>query len=347
MSRLPWDRSARLQALTCRSLRKRHLTLLLLHPGAKESKDVETALWMQTSYAFISAYKQRITAIDRAIQANVVPRQSDGSKQQNQKHHSHGPVEYRKLLQRFRQFLAEEEKFWIQLVLRMHRAFGLTEADEALTALGLLSDTTTADGNALFPQGQASTSLGEKGSQLSTMSKALICLGDIARYRELYNESGGRPKAGQEAGAPARRGKIRRKGAPGIEAAPMARNYDRAQLRYEQARLLVPSEGNASHQLAIVATYLPDALVALMHYYRSLCVKQPYEPAADNMVTHITKTLQQWNRSRQERERILASPPVSIQNQVDILKNRLVILHACWQKNMERSVDDSFEAVHD
>jgi hypothetical protein len=33
---------------------------------------------------------------------------------------NHGPVEYRKLMQRFCQFLAEEEKFWSQLSQREH-----------------------------------------------------------------------------------------------------------------------------------------------------------------------------------------------------------------------------------
>jgi hypothetical protein len=304
---------------------------------------------MQTSYAFISSYKHRISIIDRAIQANArqSAEQQQGKQQQNQKQNAHGPVEYRKLLQRFRQFLAEEEKFWIQLVLRMYRSFDLKEAEPALTSLGLITDTNGAANGAeatgshnIFPQEPSSaltpSTEAQKESRLSVMNKALICLGDIARYRELYNESGGRPRAGHEAGAPARRGKIRRKGNSGIETVAMARNYDRAQQRYEQARLLLPNDGNASHQLAIVASYIPDKLGSLTHYYRALCVKHPFEPAAENMATHMTKTLQIWNRSRQERERMMASTPVSIVNQVDIFKNRVVVLHALWRNPIDK-----------
>lgn len=349
----PFDKEVEFQRKT---LRKRYLTLLLLHPYAKESKDVETHLWMQTSYAFISSYKHRITLIDRAIQANA--RQSEHSKQQAPKQNTHGPVEYRKLLQRFRQFLAEEEKFWIQLVLRMHRSFEVKDADYALAALGLTTEAnsipageTNTVPHTVFPQQPPGTfapsTQAEKDSRLTIMSKALICLGDIARYRELYNESGGRPRAGHEAGTPARRGKVRKRGPAGIEAAPMLRNYDRAQHRYEQAQLLVPYEGNASHQLAIVASYLPDALVSLAHYYRSLCVKHPYEPAAENMAIHMTKTFQSWNRTKQERERILSSPPVSIQNQVDIFKNRVVVLHALWRKNADRDIREQERRVYE
>lgn len=352
-SRDPYDREV--EGLR-KTLRKHYLALLLLHPNAKESKDVEIHIWMQTSYAFISSYKQRITSIDRAIQGNARqtenPKQGQHPKQQN----NHGPVEHRKLLMRFRQFLAEEEKFWIQLLLRMRRSFDLHEADYALATLGFMSDATTApDGqpipNSVFPDELLSSSgpthEEERRYYLSLMSKALICLGDLARYRELYNESGGRPRAGHEAGTPARRGKVRKRGAPGLEAASMARNYDKAQQRYEQARLLLPDEGNASHQLAIVASYVPDALVALTHYYRALCVKQPFEPASENMAIHLTKTLQLWHRNKHERERISGSPPIPIPKQVDIFKNRTVILHALWRKGSERDVKEQGVKVYE
>ena len=82
---------------------------------------------MQTSYAIISIYKQRIATLDRAI--HNPPRQGG----QHQNSHSSKTVEYRKLLQRFRQFLAEEEKFWMQLVLRLRRYFMLDASHSFLT----------------------------------------------------------------------------------------------------------------------------------------------------------------------------------------------------------------------
>lgn len=85
-----------------KNLRRQYLRLLFLHPYARESKDAETHLWMQTSYAIISIYKQRIANLDRAIHN---PQRQGG---QHQNGHSSRTVEYRKLLQRFRQFLAEE-----------------------------------------------------------------------------------------------------------------------------------------------------------------------------------------------------------------------------------------------
>ncbi|TFY77492.1 hypothetical protein EWM64_g6521 [Hericium alpestre] len=125
-SRDPWDKEVEFQR---KNLQKQYLLLLLAHPYAKESKDAETHLWMQTSYALISVYKQRIATVERAL------RESGAQKQQG-RGPRHGPVEQRKLLQRFKQFLANEEKFWTQLIVRYQRQFALTEARPALLALG-------------------------------------------------------------------------------------------------------------------------------------------------------------------------------------------------------------------
>ncbi|KAJ7466863.1 hypothetical protein FB451DRAFT_1560841 [Mycena latifolia] len=66
-----------------------YLHLLLLYPTAREAHDAGMYLLMQTSYAFGGPG---------------------------------GAVEARKLLQRFRQFLAEQERFWRALVKRVQRA---------------------------------------------------------------------------------------------------------------------------------------------------------------------------------------------------------------------------------
>jgi protein SMG7 len=133
-----------------------------------------------------------------------------------------------------------------------------------------------------------------------------VCLGDIARYRELYNESGGRLRAGCEEKLYAGRKNARNKRANplALPAIPRARNYDMAQQCYEQARLLVPYEGNSSHQLAILASYQKDTFGSLYHYYRALCVRQPYDTASENLGTVLSKALEQWKaRTRREREK--------------------------------------------
>ena len=333
------------------SLRRRYLNLLLVHPAAKESKDVENHLWMQTSYAFIASYKQRIALLDPAKQNHQRNQQQQGPPK---------AVEHRKLVQRFRQFLADEEKFWTQVLLRLLRLFDLHEAKPALIALGLLNEVdevvpvpdSGTDGvvhgvngrnHFQFPPEDTSISFApttseEREARLATLSKALICLGDIARYRELYNESNGRPRAGHEDAGPARRGRNRRGGAP--EAAPRPRNYDKAQQCYEQARLLVPDDGNASHQLAILSSYQKDSFASLFHYYRALCVRQPYDTAAENLGTVLTKALDSWRqRMRREKDKIEVSDGLSPRARIDLLKEKVVILHALWRVGMEKGVD--------
>ena len=329
------------------SLRRQQLRLLLVHPHARESKDVENLLWMQTSYAFISSYKQRIASLDRIVQSSPRNQPRQGG---------HGPVEYRKLMQRFRQFLAEEERFWSKLIERLQRAFGLNEAHAAIVLLGIAANdipvatnedhspqrTTSGRNHWQFPLEEPSPaqSAAERAGRMAILSKALVCLGDIARYRELYNESNGRPKAGHDEPPPPppkRGGRNRNFGAGTIR----ARNYDKAQQCYEQARLLVPYEGNPSHQLAILASYQKDLFGSLVHYYRALCVLQPYDTASDNLGVVLNKALDQWkNRIKRlkdkaadrERESGVVAPHL----RVEIFKERVVVLHALWRLGVDR-----------
>ncbi|KAG6889930.1 hypothetical protein C0995_013454 [Termitomyces sp. Mi166 len=342
----PFDKEVDFQR---KNLRRRYLNLLLVHPYAKESKDVENHLWMQTSYAFIASYKQRILNLDRVIQSKM--RQTP-----NQRPPNAPVVEHRKLVQRFRQFLADEEKFWSQLVIRLRRSFALDAATPALLNLGIISEADNLStcisavpesgappngrNHFQFPPEDASTTFTAstpevKASWLAILSKSLVCLGDIARYRELYNESGGRPRAGQEEGGLGRNRRNRRSGQP-EEPIPRPRNYEKAQKCYEEARLLVPDDGNPSHQLAIIATYRKDSFVSLTHYYRALCVRAPYDTASENLGSVLGKSLEAWKtRSRRERDRQEALPP---RVQVEAFRENIVVLHALWKVGMEKGV---------
>lgn len=329
---------------------------------------------MQTSYQFISIYKQNIATLDRTLQQQQPhSRQNQQNPQQNQnqqsnkrQHTGHGPVEYRKLMQRFRQFLAEEEKFWIHFVARYHRSFSLHEAYPALVALSIVppQDSLTIPGladagagheesngnddnansrlvrdhhglppeDAIIPPLPLGLDAAEQHSMsLAILAKALVCLGDIARYRELYNESGGRPKAGHEDGVgvpPARRGRHRRGGVNGgLDMVARARNYERAISYYEHARTLVPQEGNAAHQLAILAFYQGDVANALYWYYRALCVKAPYEAALGNLRKVLGKVVDGREKKAGEAGDEGAEG-LPTKHKVERMKENIVLLHA-------------------
>ena len=284
---------------------------------------------MHTSYAFINGYKQRITNISAP---QPPPR---GARQAAQREAPNAPVERRKLLSRFRQFLSEEEKFWISLVTWFQRTFDLHEAQSILVSLEMIS-TNPEDNPDPAPEGRTRGYLlphhsdtviqctsEQRQSKLSSVSKALIFLGDIARYKEQYNESGGRPKAGVETGPPARTSSKNKK-AP----IPRARDYEKARQRYEQARTLVPHEGNPSNQLAILSSYQMDTFNAIVHYYRAICVQQPYDGAAENMGKSLKRSLDFWNTKGKAKQQEVTAPRLKI----EALKEQIIALHAYWEQ---------------
>lgn len=321
---------------------------------------------MQTSYAIIANYKQRLTNLDRAIYGPPLRHTHPQPHPHNQNAQPPPVVEHKRLLQRFRQFLAEEEKFWTQLVLRLRRNFAVEDAQPALVALGLSQDgdpqqqqdhspnnnnnnrrnpfqfppDSDTPNDSLLP-----SSVAQRESRLAIVCKAIVCLGDIARYKELYNESGGRPRAGHEDGqsailsVKASRGKRASAHANHTQTS-RSRDYSKAQKCYEEARLLIPSDGNPSHQLAIISSYQKDIFNSLFHYYRALCVKQPYDTASENLGSILRKQLSVWRsvgvkkeRERDEKERMGLleedrRPPIF---RVDEFKDKLAVVHAQWR----------------
>jgi tetratricopeptide (TPR) repeat protein len=180
------------------------------------------------------------------------------------------------------------------------------------------------------------TSAAEREANLAILSKAIVCLGDMARYRELYNEGGGRPRAGHEDGAASARrgGRNRRAGAPGFDSIPRARNYEKAVQCYKEARLLVPTEGNPSHQLAILAFYQGDMFKSLLHYYRALCVRQPYDTASENVKKILNKALDQ--QAKRTREGQAAENDLPPRLRVESFKEKVVLLHALWRLGSDK-----------
>ncbi|KAF8585618.1 hypothetical protein K439DRAFT_1027992 [Ramaria rubella] len=338
----PWDREIEFQRA---NLRRQYLQLIFVHPYAKESKDADHSLWMTTSYYIIAAYKQRIAAADAVAHQSGSETHAHGRGHNQQGNHHGKPsgvVEHRKLVHRFRQFLAEEEKFWTNLIVRIVRVFDLEEAKPALSVLGILvSDPPSLEGSPsrsdrrnVFPSEDATEPPSEiqKELKLIMLSKAIVCLGDIARYREHYNEGGGRPRAGKDFhddSKSAHRGRGGRRGV--VEQPPRPRNYTKAQECYERARLLVPDVGNACHQLAILANYQQDPFVSVLQYYRAMCIKQPYETAAANLDNTLSRHLEGYKVALAKLDSGLSELSQSPKIRVERFKKSLVALHGLWK----------------
>ncbi|XP_047329139.1 nonsense-mediated mRNA decay factor SMG7-like [Impatiens glandulifera] len=97
--------------------------------------------------------------------------------------------------------------------------------------------------------------------------RCLIYLGDLARYKGLYGESDCK-----------------------------ARDYAAASSYYLQALSILPSSGNPHHQLAILATYSGDELLAVYRYFRSLTVDFPFTTARENLIVAFEKNRQNYSQ---------------------------------------------------
>ncbi|KAL7613015.1 hypothetical protein Lser_V15G05796 [Lactuca serriola] len=102
---------------------------------------------------------------------------------------------------------------------------------------------------------------------LISCHRCLIYLGDLARYKGLYGE--GESKS---------------------------RDYAAASSYYLQAASLWPSSGNPHHQLAILATYSGDELMAVYRYFRSLAAENPFSTARDNLIVAFEKNRQSYSQ---------------------------------------------------
>lgn len=96
----------------------------------------------------------------------------------------------------------------------------------------------------------------------SSAHKCLIFLGDIARYAKVHSSDGASSTTCHE-----------------------AESY------YKRALQLVPEEGNAHNQLAVLATYRNADLVAAYHYVRAIYCERPFETARANLRTMFLNIL--------------------------------------------------------
>lgn len=232
--------------------------------------------------------------------------------------------EYSRLAEAFRAFLAKEEAFWKALAKRLATVFQLVETQVALDKAGITgsgpripvgprastasssSDETQPVGLARLPSSQAEldqTVLDaiaqprHRDRLLEIVFKILVFSGDLARYREIYKDSSS-SSHGAARTTPAKNSRQSSPATPNQRrsATSAARDFSNAIMCYEAARLLLPSEGNPSNQLAVIATYQNDIFGATYHNYRALCVKRPFETSKINLGTGLSKAVDAWEK---------------------------------------------------
>nr|CAB3456638.1 unnamed protein product [Digitaria exilis] len=143
-----------------------------------------------------------------------------------------------------------------------------------------------------FPEGfeNASNSVRDekKTAQLKkgliSCHRCLIYLGDLARYKSLHGD-------GDSA----------------------SREYAAASSYYQEAASIYPSSGNPHHQLAILASYSGNEVVAVYRYFRSLAADNPFTTARDNLIILFEKNRQSYGQLPDNNKVLIAKtlPPRS------------------------------------
>ena len=189
-------------------------------------------LWIQTTHNIIALHRAKITELSGPPIANssatgkptrppthVVP--PSGRQHLNARAR---PVELRKQLTKFRAFLSAEIAFYSALAARFVRSLGVEEARPFLAALGIVVaeglEGKTIEGAAGAGDGSL---LGKKA-----VTKVLVCLGDLERYKEMYSERERERKGRLENGKPV---------------VPQDKRFERAKEVYSRARELMPENG--------------------------------------------------------------------------------------------------------
>lgn len=119
--------------------------------------------------------------------------------------------------------------------------------------------------NKIMSSKDGSNSADMKNCRISC-HQCLIYLGDLARYKSLYGEGDSK-----------------------------ALDFSAASSYYMQASSLWPASGSPHHQLAILANYCGDELVATYRYFRSLSAEIPVlNTARDNLIIAFERNRQKY-----------------------------------------------------
>lgn len=203
-----------------RKVRSSYEKMILSDYEQLELQDVEFSLW-KLHYKHIDEFRKIIKKIST----------SESTKS--------GELHDTKHVEGFKLFLSEATEFYRNLIVKIKRCYGLPE-ESSFDRKG----------------GNTSSYEPKKIKKCQFLChRFLVCLGDLARYREQYQKSD-----------------------------MQNHNWSMAAIHYMEATVIWPDSGNPQNQLAVLAIYVGDEFLALYHCIRSLAVKEPFPDAWDNLV---------------------------------------------------------------
>uniref|UniRef100_A0A6M2EYF9 DNA/RNA-binding domain-containing protein n=1 Tax=Populus davidiana TaxID=266767 RepID=A0A6M2EYF9_9ROSI len=203
--------------------------LILSDHRLEELQDTEYSLW-KLHYRHIDEFRKRIKKFSANGETiTFVTPQSKLAAQRSSDNHVDG----------FKSFLSEATEFYQNLIFKIKRYYGLPE-DFSFHRSG---------GNSASPEPS-------KMQKLQFLChRFLVCLGDLARYREQCEKSD-----------------------------TQNHKWSVAVAHYLEATIIWPDSGNPQNQLAVLAIYVGDEFLALYHCIRSLAVKDPFPDAWNNLI---------------------------------------------------------------
>lgn len=239
-------------------LREEYERLILSDIILAQSKEIESALWKNVFYIVIDGYRRKLATLERPENNQCSDRREDrrdgrGGAGGGRQHGTRGnkkpvpSVELRKVSTKFRAFIQEATGFYHRLIQNLASCYDLNEMGANMQSFPLAGKNPSLE-----------ISDAARQCAISSCHKCYIFLGDLARYRQTYNDS---PK----------------------------KNWSAARDYYNEARNLLPSSGNPYNQLAVIATFAPNNFLALYFYYRSLAVRLPFMTARNNIKVLIQK----------------------------------------------------------
>lgn len=217
-----------------RKARSGYEDMILNDHEVMELQDVEYCLW-KLHYKHIDEFRKRIRQFSGSAENKKSGTPQDVASVQNSiDDHMEG----------FKSFLSEASEFYKDLIRKIKKSCGLHE-------------------ELLLDNKDDSSFMVEPTKFLKcqyTCHRLLVCLGDLARYRELCQKSDNRNCKWS-----------------------VAASY------YFEAAIICPHSGNPQNQLALLATYVGDDFLALYHCVRSLAIKEPFPDAWDNLMLLFEK----------------------------------------------------------
>jgi len=342
-----------------KSLRNVYLKLLFNFPFSSRTGGVEVDIWTETCHPGVQAFRGSLDLKEKQIKALQSKRLAISSRRTAaiegeihtlQTQESQLLQTYMRTAKAFRVYLEEEETFWRELVGRVVRVFHVEEAKPHLQVLGIACDWLASanlgddlnsntglkrvtgadvDGGSLEVQGQLPAN---RQRLISIIHKSLMCCGDLSRYRELYKKDqsedapqnrlqrGGK-RGGRGGGSMAMRDSVHL-----FNKRDVGRDYSKAALCYEQARALLPSNGQPSNQIAVLAVYVGQHFTAVYNYYRAMCVAVPFNMTKSNLEALLQRTLTDWEAKGRMQSSL--KPWEDADKRRAALLNDLVVLHA-------------------